>query len=89
MKPKLSMGSKARFDIAKAFPESQLGEGHAKELIPCGKTLAFPGHGIVGYATLELLPVNNVADLGEYYTAFVHNENETQIGSISKSNSNA
>jgi hypothetical protein len=36
-----------------------------------------------------LLPVDDIADLGEYYTAFVHNENETQKEHSSKSNSNA
>jgi hypothetical protein len=85
----IGLGPKTCFDTAQALPESKLGEGHAEELIPCGKTFAFSGHGRIGYATLELLPVDNVADLGEYYTAFVHNENETQIRSVSKSNSNA
>jgi hypothetical protein len=85
----IGLGSKTCLDIAQALPESKLGEGHAEELVPCGKTLAFSGHGIVGYTTLELLPADNVANLGEYYTAFVHNENETQIRSVSNSNSDA
>jgi hypothetical protein len=58
----IGLGPKTCFDIAQALPESKLGEGHTEELIPCGKTFAFSGHGIIGYATLELLPVDNVAD---------------------------
>ena len=85
----IGLGAKACLDVAKTFPESQLSESHAKELIPRGKALALSGHGIAGYASLELLPVDDIADLGEYYTAFVHNENETQKEHSSKSNSNA
>ena len=68
----IGLGSEARFDIAQAFPESQLGEGHAKELIPCGKALALPGHGIVGYATIEMLPMDHVDNLRENETASIH-----------------
>jgi len=68
----IGLGSEARFDIAQTFSESQLGEGHAKELIPCGKALAFPGHGIIGYATIELRPIDHIDNLGENRTANIH-----------------
>jgi hypothetical protein len=57
-----------------AFPESELSECHAKELIPRGKASALSWHGIIGYASLKLLPVDGVADLSKYDTGFVHNE---------------
>jgi hypothetical protein len=85
----IGLGAKTCLDVARAFPISQLGESHAKELIPRGKPLALSGHGVIAYASLELLPVDDIAALGEYYTAFVHNENETQIGDSPESNSNA
>ena len=69
----IGLGSEARFDIAQTFPESELGEGHAQELIPCGKALAFPGHRIIGYATIELCPIDHIDNLRENRTASIHN----------------
>ena len=68
----VGLGSKTRFDVAQTFPESQLGESHAKELIPCCEALALSGHGIIGYATIELCPINHIDNLRENRTANIH-----------------
>ncbi len=83
------LGTKACFDVAQAFPESQLSESHAKELIPCRKALALSGHGIIGYATIELFPMDHIDNLRENETICIH-AFQSQQGSIPmKSKSNA
>ena len=66
------LGGQACFDVAQAFPESQLGEEHAEELISCGEASAFSRHGIFGYATIKLLPVENVCNLRKDKMANIH-----------------
>ncbi len=85
----IGLGAKARFDVAQALPESQLGEGHAKELVPCGKALAFSGHGIIGYATIELRPIDHIDNLRENKTANIHARQSQESLSPMKPNSNA
>jgi hypothetical protein len=68
----IGLGSKTRFDVAQAFPESKLGESHAKELIPCGKAFALPGHGVIGYAAIELRTIDHIDNLRENRTASIH-----------------
>ena len=83
------LGAKARFDVAKTFPECQLGESHAKELIPRGKALALSGHGVVGYATIELLPMDHIDNLRENDTAGIHIRQPQEDLNPIKFNSNA
>lgn len=50
----------AGLDVAEALPEGELSEGHAKELVPRGEAPARSGHGMFGYAALELLSVDGI-----------------------------
>lgn len=68
----IGLGSKTRFDVSQAFPESKLGESHTKELISCCKALALSRHGIIGYATIELYPIDHIDNLRENRTASIH-----------------
>ena len=77
----IGLGSKTCFDIAQALPVGELSESHAKELVPCGEALARSLHWMVGYASLELFPVDDIANLSENETACVHTR-QSQQGSI-------
>ena len=66
------LGPQARFDVPQALPECKLCESHAKQLVPGGETSASARHRILRYAPLELLPVDDIDNLGEDETAGVH-----------------
>jgi len=57
------LGLKAGLDVSQAFPESELGEGHAKELVSRREAPVRSPHGITGHASLKLLSVDYVANL--------------------------
>jgi hypothetical protein len=83
------LGGQACFDVAQAFPESQLGEEHAEELISCGEASAFSRHGIFGYATIKLLPVENICNLRKDKMTNIHIGQSQQGSNSAKPNSNA
>ena len=62
----------AGLDVSQAFPVGELGECHAKELVPRRKAPARPRHGMVGNAAIELLAVNHIGYLREDETASIH-----------------
>jgi len=68
----IDLGPEASLDVAQALPEGELSESHAKELVPRGEASARTRHGVVGYAALELLSVDGIADLSENKTADFH-----------------
>lgn len=61
----LSLRAKARLDVPETLAISQLSEEHAKELVASGETLRSPRHRILGYASVELLAIDDVDDLRE------------------------
>ena len=65
-------GAQAGFDIAKAFAVSQLGEGHAEELIPTGKCSDAMISPVMLDAFVELVLWNSCEDLGKNGLSRVH-----------------
>lgn len=68
----IGLGAKAGLDVAQALPENELGEGHAKELVPRREASALPQHGVIGYATIELRAIDRIDNLRENKTVGVH-----------------
>lgn len=62
----------ARFDIPKALPKRDLGEGHGKKLIASGHTLTGSRHGVQIDAALEFLAVQQIENLGKDEASGVH-----------------
>lgn len=85
----VGLGSQAGFDVAQAFPVGELGESHAKELVPCREASACPWRRVARNASLKLFPVDGIANLSENEAANVHVRQSQQGPLIMKSHSNA
>jgi hypothetical protein len=60
------------FHIAETFPEGELAEGHAKKLAPAGEGFYFVIPVIASHATVKLLRVDQVSELGENKFSSIH-----------------
>jgi hypothetical protein len=63
-------------DVSQTFPESDLCERHAEELIPCRKTSGSSFHRVAAEATVKLLGMNQFQDLRENNFAKIHLAND-------------
>ncbi len=66
------VGPEAGFDVAKTFPERELGEGHGQELIPAGKPLGSVIALVSQDALLELVGGEKRNQLGKDGFAGIH-----------------
>ena len=79
----------ARLDIAQTFPEGQLGEGHAEELVPAGERLGPMIAAISGNALAELVDRQVLDELREDGPSAVHvASKEAQHDKTANRNSN-